>query len=397
MIFVTNPSKQHTPYLVQSLSREYNGKVFWLSSILFNPPFFMRKWSFFQQRKLYLVNENQMIIPAFWWLREIILRLFFKGELRNFMRDRLHDAWVCRLVKKYRPDILIGSEKSCKNAFLAVKKYNGMNILDLAQIHVDELEVLRDKHPFLKDEWGSPSLCKEIQKVKRLEYELADFILVISSKMKCSLLMAGISPQKIGSVRLGVDHKIFYPNASIKTDNQLFKLIFVGNLSEAKGVTFLLKLMERLVDFPISLTLIGSNVGVFQSSTRLPNIFFAGILDQASVANYLQKADVFVFPSYLDSWGMAVVEAMACGLPVIISDRTGASELVDNHTGFILPIIEDQWITSILYLYFHPKARKEMGLQASMQVASLTWENYQADLKANLNRMVKTLGRDAIT
>ncbi len=385
MIFVTNPSKQHTPYLVQSLSREYSGKVFWLSSILYNPPFFMIKWPFFQQRKLFLVNENQMIIPAHWWLREIILRLFLKGELRNFVRDRLHDAWVCRLVKKYQPKVLIGSEKSCKNAFLAVKKYNGINILDLAQIHVNELEVLRDKYPFLKDEWGSPFLFNKIQHIKRLEYELADFILVISSKMKSSLLKAGISPKKIGSVRLGTDHNIFYPKASIKSDNQVFKLIFVGNLSEAKGVSFLLKLMERLIDFPISLTLIGSNANSFRSSKHLPNIFFGGIMNQQSIANNLRNADVFVFPSYLDSWGMAVVEAMACGLPVIISDHAGASELIDNKTGFILPVVENQWITAIFSLFFNNKVRKDMGLQATVKVASLTWEKYQDDLKYNLN------------
>lgn len=390
MIFVTNPSKQHTPFLVHSLSREYSGKVYWLSSILFNPPFFMIKWPFFQQRKLFLVNDNQMIIPAHWWLREIILRLLFKGELRNFVRDRLHDAWVCRLVKKYKPEVLIGSEKSCKNAFLAVKKYNGINILDLAQIHVNELEVLRDKHPFLKDEWGSPFLFKKIQKIKRLEYELADFILVISSKMKSSLLKAGISPKKIGSVRLGINHSLFHPKASKKTDNEVFKLIYVGNLSEAKGVSFLLKLMERLVDLPISLTLIGSNANSFRSSNHLPNIFFGGIMDQQSIANNLCNADVFVFPSYLDSWGMAVVEAMACGLPVIISEHAGASELIDNKTGFILPVIEDQWIMAIFSLFFNNKVRKDMGLQATIKVASLNWEKYQADLKYNLNLILKT-------
>jgi len=136
IIFVTNPSKQHTPHLVLSLSKVFNGKIYWLSSILFNPPFFLRKWPFFQQRKSLLVPVNQMMVPFYWWLREIILRLFLRGERRNFMRDRLHDFWVSRQVKKYQPQILIGSEKSCKNSFLLVKKYKGICILDLAQIHV---------------------------------------------------------------------------------------------------------------------------------------------------------------------------------------------------------------------------------------------------------------------
>ena len=47
-----------------------------------------------------------MMVPGYWWLREIILRLFLHGESRNFVRDRLHDFWVCRQVKKYQPHIL---------------------------------------------------------------------------------------------------------------------------------------------------------------------------------------------------------------------------------------------------------------------------------------------------
>ena len=330
-----------------------------------------------------------MIVPGYWWLREIILRLFLHGESRNFIRDRLHDFWVCRQVKKYQPQIFIGSEKSCKNSFLLVKKYKGFCILDLAQIHVYELKIIRHKYAFLKNEWGSTFLFDEIQKVKLIEYELADIILVISLKMKVSLLKAGISPSKILSIYLGFDPQLFYQKIKYPIpDNHSLKLIFVGNLSEAKGVLFLLKLMERLVDFPISLTLIGSNARSFSGKTNLPNIFFDGIKDQASVANYLRKADVFVFPSYLDSWGMAVVEAMACGLPVIVSEEVGASECIDDKVGFILPLIEDQWVNAMLSLLYNPTLTKKMGVQAAINVSSFTWENYESGVIKSLEKVI---------
>ena len=330
-----------------------------------------------------------MIVPGYWWLREIILRLFLHGESRNFIRDRLHDFWVCRQVKKYQPQILIGSEKSCKNSFLSVKKYKGICILDLAQIHVYDLKIIRHKYSFLRKEWGSTFLFDEIQKVKLIEYELADIILVISLKMKVSLLKAGISPSKILSIYLGFDPQLFYQKIKYPIpDNHSLKLIFVGNLSEAKGITFLLKLMERLTDFPISLTLIGSNARSFRSKTNHPNIFFGGIKDQYSVANYLQKADVLVFPSYLDSWGMAVVEAMACGLPVIVSEEVGASECIDDKVGFILPLIENQWMNAILTLLYNPKRIRQMGVQAAMNVSSFTWKNYESDVMQRLEKII---------
>jgi len=389
IIFVTNPSKQHTPRLVLSLSKIFNGKIYWLSSILFNPPFFLRKWAFFQQRKSLLIPVSQMIVPGYWWLREIILRLFLHGESRNFIRDRLHDFWVCRQVKKYQPQIFIGSEKSCKNSFHLVKKYKGICILDLAQIHVYDLKIIRHKFAFLKNEWGNDFLFDKIQKIKLMEYELADIILVISLKMKVSLLKYGISPNKILLIYLGFDPQIFYQKIQYPVPvNHSLKLIFVGNLSEAKGISFLLKLMEKLAGFPISLTLIGSNTRSFISKTNLPNIFFGGIKDQYSVANYLHKADVFVFPSYLDSWGMAVIEAMACGLPVIVSDEVGASECIDDKTGFILPHIENQWINAILILLYNPNLTRQMGVQAAMNVSSFTWENYQSEVMQRLEKVI---------
>ena len=330
-----------------------------------------------------------MIIPNKWWLREIILRLLLKGERRNFIRDRLHDTWVCHRVKKQQPYILIGSEKSCKDSFLAVKKYNGICILDLAQVHVNELDKIRNEHLFLKKEWGNDFLFDKIQKIKLMEYELADIILVISLKMKVSLLKYGISPNKILLIYLGFDPQLFYQKIKYPIpDNHSLKLIFVGNLSEAKGVLFLLKLMERLVDFPISLTLIGSNARSFSGKTNLPNIFFDGIKDQASVANYLRKADVFVFPSYLDSWGMAVVEAMACGLPVIVSEEVGASECIDDKVGFILPLIEDQWVNAMLSLLYNPTLTKKMGVQAAINVSSFTWENYESGVIKSLEKVI---------
>ena len=389
IIFVTNPSKQHTPHLVNALSKMMGTKVFWLSSILFNPPFFMRKWFFLQQRRSMIVSNIQMIIPVAWLLREIILRLFFKGERRNFIRDRLHDKWVCGWVEKQQPYILIGSEKSCKDSFLTVKKYRGICILDLAQIHVNELEIIRNEYLFLKKEWGNDFLFEKIKKIKLIEYDLADYIWVISSKMKNSLLKSGISEKKIFPVTLGFNPQIFYKNPCRQIrNNHRLKLIFVGNLSEAKGISFLLKIMERLLPFPISLTLIGSNAHSFRNKTDLPNIVFEGIMDQPSVANYLRDADVFVFPSFLDSWGMAVIEAMAVGLPVVVSHSVGAATWIDEHSGFILPIQEDQWIKTILALYFNPSLRINMGRQASLKVELLTWENYQNDLNHYLNEVI---------
>jgi glycosyltransferase involved in cell wall biosynthesis len=85
---------------------------------------------------------------------------------------------------------------------------------------------------------------------------------------------------------------------------------------------------------------------------------------------------------------MAVVEAMACGLPVIVSEEVGASECIDDKVGFILPLIENQWMNAILILLYNPTLTRHMGVQAAMNVSSFTWENYESDVIQRLEKVI---------
>lgn len=387
-IIVTNPSKQHTPHLIYALNLIHNGSVIWLTSIRFNPPIFLKKWSFIQQRRFSHISKNQVLVPWYWIFREVILRVLFFGESRNFLRDQLHDFWVSKRIEKEKPAIIIGSEKSCRLSFQKAKQYNGLCILDLAQIHVHSLSKIRDKDLFLKKEWGNDYWFNKIRKTKLQEYELADFIFVISLKMKASLLLAGIDSKKILSLTLGFNPRIFHPHYFIpKNHLNHLNLVFVGNLSDSKGISFLIKMMCKLIHLPISLQLIGANAKVFKKNNPPVNISFLGIMDEEYVADHLRNADVFIFPSYQDSWGRVVVEAMACGLPVIVSNEVGASELMDDEVGFVLPIEENLWINTIIFLLLNPQHRKNMGSHAAAKMLSFSWNNYQIGLKKHIDNL----------
>ena len=124
-------------------------------------------------------------------------------------------------------------------------------------------------------------------------------------------------------------------------------------------------------------------VNLFQPGTmmhlELPPVDASTGIDKAAMT--FKGVITHIFPK-------SVIEAMAAGLPVIVSDGVGAATFIDEHSGFILPIEQDQWIKAILALYFNPSLRINMGLQASDKVASLTWENYQNDLKLCLNEVI---------
>ena len=105
---------------------------------------------------------------------------------------------------------------------------------------------------------------------------------------------------------------------------------------------------------------------------KVENVKFLGFISNDQVPSLLQTFDIFVALSRQESFGVAVIEAGACGLPVIVSDAEGFKEIVkDNVTGFIIPI--DDSVTAaeaMIKLILDPNLRKTLGINARKFVLS---------------------------
>lgn len=120
-------------------------------------------------------------------------------------------------------------------------------------------------------------------------------------------------------------------------------VLYVGRLLDEKGIPELLRLAPSIErDFGATLVLVGT--GPEEERYRaecvgagLRNVHFAGFQDQERITTYYAAADVFVFPTRSDPWGLVVNEAMAAGLPVVCSTAAGAAgDLVeDGGNGFL--------------------------------------------------------------
>ena len=110
--------------------------------------------------------------------------------------------------------------------------------------------------------------------------------------------------------------------------------LFVGRLVPAKGVFDLLeayKLLDLEVRSQWGLIFVGNGTVITELQTRASGLTtgvvqFAGFAQREQLAVYYGLADVFIFPTHTDPWGLVVNEAMACKLPVIISDAAGCAE-----------------------------------------------------------------------
>lgn len=223
------------------------------------------------------------------------------------------------------------------------------HVENVARLHAQAAE-----ETGLSDSWLNDA---QIQKTLN-EYEAADRIYVHSDYVRDSFLDAGVPESKLIRTHLQVDPH-FKPPSSRPTDDT-FRIVYVGRLEATKGLPLLLDAFDRFDHPHKELTLVGG------WSTRTMRKYLAPWIERDDVRHApgdplpaLQAADVFIHPTYEDGFGYAPVEALASGVPVIVTADTGMKELVrDGENGFVVPTGRtDAILDRLHHIAAHPLAQ----------------------------------------
>ncbi len=210
------------------------------------------------------------------------------------------------------------------------------------------------------------------------ECSLADLIIVGSSFVRRSFETLGYDVANIAVAPYGVDTQRFEPPVRPRDDG-VFRVLFVGQIGQRKGMSYLLEAYRRFSAPDSELHLVGSFVTGAQEAYRdYADVYrHTPHAPQAELPSIYQQADVFVLPTLIEGMPLVVLEAMACGLPVIATHHGPADVVRDGVDGFLVPIRDVEAITARLELLYRDRAlREQMGRNAREQALRHTWEDF---------------------
>ncbi len=255
--------------------------------------------------------------------------------------------------------------------------------------------------------------------IQRKSIMYADKLILLSDIMLKESLDAGMDRNKLSIISQGIDFTLFYPVtareradicAQLNMDPDMFYICFVGSIIERKGVDILVDAFIKLSkDWPqVRLILAGKKAfdeypGTEEHKNKLNSycdelifrlnkhgvanrVTWTGILKHQNVTRFLQASSVFCFPSRLEGVPSALLEAMACGLPVIASEMDGTARAIFTHgeQGFISTNNDvDDYVNYIEQFLKNEDLRNKLGQSAYQRTKELF--SFEKAIKAYMN------------
>lgn len=213
--------------------------------------------------------------------------------------------------------------------------------------------------------------------------DLDSYARILCANRPCAAIFGAGCQDRIREIpENGVD-QVFAP---AENSGDATKLLFVGRLISCRCLDLLFQALTRLPE-KVRLTIVGDGPlrgeleGLCEKLGLRRRVEFAGEVRQSATTAFLEKAGVFVFPSVRDSGGLALLEAMSHGLPVIVARWGGPFQYVGDDCGISLPVgtpqeLEDGLVGAIESLLADRHYGRELGRKARDKIQNeFLWES----------------------
>ena len=209
---------------------------------------------------------------------------------------------------------------------------------------------------------------------RKFLYHNASAFIAYSTKAKEYLVKRGVSEEKIFIGGQVMPEELLQEVNISKQDTEYKDktvILTISYLSKRKGIDYLIEAFKGL-NFKNTVLIIGGT-GEEERNLKLlagnnPNIYFVGYVDGFEKFRLYSIADIFVLPTLYDPWGLVVNEAMYFGLPIIVTDAAGCSEMIKDN-GLVVPPADREGLREAIKVLVENKSLREKMGRRSKEIA----------------------------
>lgn len=305
-------------------------------------------------------------------------------------RTRRFDRIVADAIGRRRPDAaLVFSDVGSELALPACREWGVTSVLSMVHGDVREekavLEIEAAESPdffpiYLGDGRLDLGALDWLHQRRLRDIERADRILVPSDHIARTLARHGTPPGRISVIPYAADCRRFTPLPGKRHDASC-TFLFAGGITQRKGIKYLLEAWKRIRRPGWKLQLLGalpSDPGPL--TAHLGEVEHLGKVAHAEMPARMAAADVFVFPSLFEGSAVVTYEALACGLPSLVTPDAG-SVVRDGREGFVVPARDVGALAGRMErLGTDPELRATMAVAARARAEEFDWPRYHAAL-----------------
>ncbi len=306
------------------------------------------------------------------------------------------DAAVARVIRRDRPDaILIFSDVGSQTTLPLCKNLGIPTVLSMVHGDVrEEAELLKTEGAaaadFMPIYLGDGTLDRDelawLHRRRLRDIALADRVLVPSEHIASALVRHGMPRDRISVIPYAADCRRFRPFPKAEQSNCTF--LFAGGITQRKGIKYLLEAWRKIRRPGWTLQLLGPLPR--DASPLAPYLDLVeplGRVSHAEMPERMAAADVFVFPSLFEGSAVVTYEALACGLPSVVTPSAG-SVVRDGVEGFVVPPRDvDALAERMERLGRDPVLRARMARAARARALEYDWPRYHAALAGVIEQL----------
>lgn len=291
-----------------------------------------------------------------------------------------HLTAITRALKDFRPDIVHITGPS-ENGILGAALAHHFHLPLAASWHTNVHEYAARRSNWLTGRMSASRRQSSEDAIEHLAllasarfYSLAK-ILFAPNPSLCALLEK-YTGRPCHLMQRGVDTQLFAPEHRSRKDSSPFILGFVGRLSVEKNVALLAQVQQQLTAQGVTsfrFLIVGQGAEENWLRQHLPGAEFPGVLRGKALAEAYANMDLFVFPSHTDTFGNVVLEALASGVPAIVTPDGGPPSIIrEGETGLVAR--DEDFAAAIACILANPIRHEQMRQNARKDALKTSWD-----------------------